>query len=249
MSFAFTRFLLIPELTVQLEIYFSKHNFTVLIRTSKHLSSIFTPMLYNNRFDLIYFDVKDSMTRNFHHIHYLSASAIFIHMFYDLFSGSSPLSLDQHEDEPTSDAFFTSLTRLTCGTKDVDTTHLYQVLPIIRGNPGLAHMYLENVRIHTKQDFIRFLRAVTSLTLLQSLVVCLGENLAELCEFGKSLFFSCPLSIKQLKIQFKEQHLCDSDHSDFEDTLADQNRTLKDINDNMDEETTLFPTRNPLYRM
>lgn len=89
---------------------------------------------------------------------------------------------------------------------------------------------------------------VTGLPSLQSLVLSLRENLAELCGFGESLFFSCPPSIKQLKIEFKEQHLSDSDYRDFKDTHADQNRTLKDIND-MDEETTLFPTQNPLSKL
>lgn len=266
MSLTFARFLSIPELTAHLEIYLSKHDITVLIRTTRQLSAIFIPLLYkdmcffnSNRSDLAYFDVKDNITRNLHHIQYLSASAIFIHMFYDLFSGSSPMSLDQHEVEPPSTASFeqdvlpppftSSLTRFTCGTKDMYAIHLYPVLSIIRGNPGLTHIHLEAVRILTKQDLIRLLRVVTALPSLQSLFLSLGENLAELCGFGESLFFSCPPSIKQLKIEFKEQHLSDSDYSDFKDTLTDQNWTLKDIYDDMEEEATLFPTRKPLSNL
>ncbi|KAF9271898.1 hypothetical protein BGZ88_005477 [Linnemannia elongata] len=231
MSSVFTRFLSIPELTAQLEIYLSKHDITVLIRNNRHLSAICTPLLYSNmcflhsnRFDFAYFDVKDNITRNLRHIQYLSANADFIHTFYDIFSGSSPLSLDQHEDE-------------------------HPILSIIRGNPGLTHIHLENVRVLAKQDLTRLTRVVTALPSLQSLVVSFGENLAVLCGFSETLFFGYPSSIKQLKIVFKEQHLSDSDYKDFEDTLKDQNRTLKDINDNMDEETTLFPTRNPLSKL
>ncbi|KAG0286418.1 hypothetical protein BGZ96_009464 [Linnemannia gamsii] len=265
MSTACTRFLSMPELIAQLDIYLSKHEITTLIRMSRHLSNIFTPLLYrdmcfvhSNRFDPIYFNVEDNIATNLHHIRTLSASATFIHLFYDLFSGSSPLSLDEDEPKSTTTFFtedippvpFTScLTRFTCGSKDVDAIHLYPVLSIIRGNPGLTHIHLENVRIHIKQDFVKLLRVVTALTSLQSLVVCLGENLADLCGFGEALFFSCPPSIKQLKIEIKEQRLCDSNYSDFEETLAGQNRTLKDTNDNIDEETTLFPTRNLLSKL
>lgn len=131
----------------------------------------------------------------------------------------------------------------------MDAKHLYPVLSIIRGNPGLTHIHLENVCILAKQDLIRLIGVVTALPSLQSLVVSFGENLAELCGFSETLFFGYPPSIKQLKIVFKEQHLSDSDYKDFKDTLKDQNRTLKDINDNIDEETTLFPTRNPLSKL
>ncbi|KAG0297036.1 hypothetical protein BGZ97_004372 [Linnemannia gamsii] len=247
-----------PELTAQLEVYLSKHDITILIRTSRHLSAIFTPLLYRDmlffhskRYDLAHFDIKDSISRNLHHIQTLSASATFIYQFYDIFAGSSLSSLD--EDEPKSAAIFftediqpapftSSLTRFKCGSMDGDVIHFYPVFSIIRGNPGLTHIHLENVRIHTKQDFVQLLRVVTALTSLQSLVVCLGENLAELCGFGEALFFSCPPSVKQLKIEFKQQLVCGSDYSDFEETL-------KDINENIDEETTLFPTRNPLSKL